>query len=961
MDARLDIVTLGGLSILQDGKPVGGFVSRKVEALLVYLAANPREHPREVLGQLLWDDLPQDRTLANLRMALSSLQQQMESFLVVTRYSLGINPDSIYRLDTLELDSLLTDTSQHWKESGSFSPLVAKRLDNALKQYQGVFLDGFYVRRARGFEGWKHLEQERIHHRVLEALYRLGSSALKQGQYVEGIAHITQLLQYDPLWEEAHRLMMLLLTYSGNRSAALAQYETCQRLLKENLDVTPSDETFDLYCQIDDGAIKTVFQERVPHNLPMPTTAFVGRSAELHEVAAQLNNPDCRLLTLIGPGGVGKTRLALEVAQRNLSVFPQGVYLVVLSAVTHRERIIQSIADTLQLELTGISEPLLELINVLQDRRLLLILDNFEHLVEDAEILSHILMRSGQIKILVTSTSRLNLQEEWLHPVQGFSGGEAESATQLFLQTAQRVKRDFTLESQRDSIAEVCSLVDGLPLGIELAANWVHLLSCQQIAEQIRQDPAFLSTSLRNLPERHRSLQVLFEQALSRLNLESREVFLRLSVFQGGFTREAASHVAGASLAMLAALVEKSLLRVPDSGYYDMHMLLNRFAFRLLEETDTLAATENAHLHYYTELAEKLAKLDDDLQTSLAYGNLDKALNKALSQQGEHLMRLVNALTFYWRRRGYLTEGRQWFKQALTATSDNMRLRARTLSNAGILAWNQSDFAAAQDLMMQGLKLYRQQYDPDGISYVLRYLGYVALNQGEFDIAQTHFEEILSIAQELAKPDLMLVALGNLGQVALDKNDLEGAKSYIEESLVIARQHGSPENVSVLLNNLGNVYLAQNNYAEAHTCYDESLVIARSLDHQPAVAFTLANLGEIAHNQGDYQAALSRYRESILLLSNMGDKLSLTAVLESYAFVLMDQGDSERAVLLLSAVEVVCESLNSPLSPREQPRYDRYMASAKNRIDKERFAVVWRTGRVLNLEQTVVTVFVQQP
>src|SRR5262249_47377919 len=206
-----------------------------------------------------------------------------------------------------------------------------------------------YLRNARGFEGWKLLEQERIRFRVLEILYRLGSSALKQGQYSDGIAYITQLLQYDPLWEEAHRLLMLLLTYSGNRSAALAQYEICQRVLKENLDVSPSDETFDLYCQIDDGEIKTVYQERTPHNLPTPPTAFVGRSTELNEITTQLNNPDCRLLTLIGPGGVGKTRLALEVAQRNLSNFPHGVYLVALDSVTHRERIVQTIADALQL------------------------------------------------------------------------------------------------------------------------------------------------------------------------------------------------------------------------------------------------------------------------------------------------------------------------------------------------------------------------------------------------------------------------------------------------------------------------------------------------------------------------------------------------------------------------------------------------------------------------------------
>lgn len=958
MSERLAITTLGGLSIQQDARPVTGFVSRKVEALLVYLAANPREHPREVLGQMLWDDLPQDRTLANLRMALSSLQQQMPDSVLVTRYSLAINPDSPYWLDTVELDTVLTEANQHWKESGSFPQTVAERLDKALKLYQGAFLEGFYVRNARGFEGWKLLEQERIRFRVQEALYRLGSNALKHAHYEDGIAYVTQLMHYDSLWEEAHRLMMMLLAYSGNRSAALAQYETCQRLLKENLGVDPSDETFDLYCQIDDGEIKTASQERVPHNLPTSPTTFVGRARELSEIAAQLANPDCRLLTLTGPGGAGKTHLALETARQTMTDFPQGVYFVALSAVVRPEFIVQTIADTLQLPLGAKGDPLAELAHALHDQQLLLVLDNFEHLVEGADMLSELLARTAHLKLLVTSTARLNLQEEWLYPLEGLPL-EDDSALDLFVQTAQRVKRDFTPDSQYEAVTQICRLVDGLPLGIELAASWVHILPCQQIADQISADPDFLSTSLRNLPSRHRSLRALFEQALNLLDAERRRAFIRLSVFQGGFTQQAAAQVAGASLATLAMLVEKSLLRVPDSGRYDLHTLLGNFAHTLLEQSGEQASTESAYLLYYTQLAEKFAAQDDDQQINSDYGNFCNALNKAFSHQdADALMRLANALTFYWRRRGYIAEGRHWLTQALTlpTAAEQAGLRAKTLANAGILAWNQSDFASARDCLTESVHIYRQLHDQDGIGYVLRYLGYVALNQGQFDIAQAHFEEMLAIARALNKPDLMVVALGNLGQVALELNDLERGKPYLEESLSIARQHSTQEHVSVLLNNLGNMYLAQRDYDQAHKHYTESLSIARALGHKPSIAFTLVNVGEIAHNRAEYSAALIYYREGLGLFVEFGDRLSMTAVLESYAYVLVDQQDAVRAAQLLASAEAARESLNAPIPPRERGRYDHYVAAARAQIPADQFAAAWHAGRLLSIEQAIAEI-----
>ena len=305
MRASLEITTLGGLSIHLNGEPVKGFVSRKVDALLVYLATNPREHPREVLGEMLWDDLPQKRTMSYLRTALSSLQQQLAPYLIVTRQNLAIDATTDFWIDVVQLEDALDTSEAEWARREGFSRATAKKLEEALELYQGPFLNGFHIRDARGFEGWQVLEQERIKNRVLEALYRLGSYTLQRGLYSAGITHMTQALQLDPLSEQAHRILMQLLASNGQRSAALAQFEQCQTLLYDELGVEPEDETIALYEQIIAGEI-TPTEVQTPHNLPTLASTFIERPVEQNQVIEQLEKPECRLLTMIGPGGIGK-------------------------------------------------------------------------------------------------------------------------------------------------------------------------------------------------------------------------------------------------------------------------------------------------------------------------------------------------------------------------------------------------------------------------------------------------------------------------------------------------------------------------------------------------------------------------------------------------------------------------------------------------------------------------------
>lgn len=578
----LRITTLGSLIINKAEQPVKGFISRKVEALLVYLAANPREHPREILGELLWDDLPQERTAANLRTALSSLQQQLAPYLIITRQTLAINPESPFLLDVTQLDRALDAADRLWAASGRFSRADSDHISEALDLYRGAFLEGFHVREARVFEGWKLLEQERIRYRVMQMVYRLAENALQRGWHTLGIAFANRALQFDPLWEEAHRLLMRLLANAGQRAAALAQYESCQRSLKEQLGIEPSNETFDLYCEIDDGKIEVSQSESTFSNLPPLTQIFVERPGELNSIITMLRNPACRLLTLLGMGGTGKTRLAIEAARRQIGLFPQGVCFVPLD--TQSGPLAEAILASLGIAAAADVSAVAALAAYLHEREMLIVLDSFEHALDSTLLISELLAAAPCLKIMVTSTVRLHLREEWLLPIGGLhvppthNSDDTASypAVQLYLEYARKVNPVFTLDGHEHDIADLCRLVEGLPLALELAAHWTQLLPTADITQQVASNLGFLTSRYHNMPERHRSLHALFQQTLTRLSDDEQAALLRLAALPGGFD-VAQANARGVSLLTIATLVDQSLLRVQASGTYDFHPLIRRY------------------------------------------------------------------------------------------------------------------------------------------------------------------------------------------------------------------------------------------------------------------------------------------------------------------------------------------------------------------------------------------------
>lgn len=793
MADTLKIYTLGRTSIQVGDTPVGGFISRKVEALLIYLACNRREHNREALAELLWDDLTQARAMGNLRTVLSSLQQQLAPYLYVTRYAVSMNPESQWWIDVGQLDAETDSAEQAWKNRGTLTREQRTRLEQAIELYQGDFLSGFNIRDGRGFENWKLMEQERLRRRVINTLYRLTVDSLEGGTFSAGINYARRLLQIDPLYEEAHQQLMLLLAQSGQRSAALAQFETAKQLLRDELDVEPAPETLELYERIQAGLIEVQPEPSASvRNLPMQATPFIPRPTEMGKIRAQLEQ--ARLLTLVGPGGIGKTRLAFQAALDHAGDFRHGACVAQLTAAESGELLPQAILEALNIVRQPNIGTLDQLIAYLRHQNLLLVLDKFEHLLDSATLLSTILTKAPGVKIIVTSRERLNIKEEWILRIDGMPvPPEADrnlmeyESIQLFVENARRVKADFSLDTHKHAVVRICQLVQGLPLGIELAAAWVHVMAPDQIAAQIEHDLDFLTTSARNITERHRSVSRIMEQSWETLPDDQRNALMRLSVFKGGFGLEAATKVAGASIRILTALLEQSLIRTEASGRYSMLNLQARYANTRLAESGQLGQTQAAHAGFFSEWASCMVDTEPDAQAlhnafELDHDNLHAALTWAIENRRVDLaLNLCTALLGYWRERGYAADGLRWLEQALAISDpdDVSLLRARALYSAGVLAWTQRNVEVTGEMFDESLRLYGKLRDSRGMERVLMYQGSVALEAGDYQEAQARFEGVLS----LAIPTTGVMALIQLGCIAAELGNYLVAKARFEKAL----------------------------------------------------------------------------------------------------------------------------------------------------------------------------------
>jgi predicted ATPase/class 3 adenylate cyclase len=687
-----------------------------------------------------------------------------------------------------------------------------------------------------------------------------------------------------------------------------------------------------------------------PHNLPSQPTPFIGRSAELAEISALLGDPACRLLTLLGPGGIGKTRLALQAAAGLVEAFPHGVYFVSLAPLSASDQIIPAIAAALKLNFYAREAPATQLFNYLGEKTLLLVLDNFEHLIDSAGLVAEILSTAPQVKALVTSRERLNLRQESVLTIEGMrlpqAGQDANletfSAARLFLQSARRVRPDFTLSAQESAcVARICRLVEGVPLCLELAAGWLRALSCQEIAAELETSLDFLETNRRDAPQRHRSLRAVFEYSWALLDESEQRLLARLAVFQGAFSRPAAEALTGsgrqALLAALTGLGDKSLLRRNSAGDYELHNLMRQYALEHLQTSPAeLAQTRGRHASYFIALiAGRRADLDGNTpkaaldQVAGAFDDLRAAWLWALEQgdQGAVAAALPAMFTFL-NVSGRTAEGERLFGAALAALEQSQPGQAETgkagPAQAALLLRLRIHYAAfcrdlhrdeqAEALLLAGLA--EAQATPGmraEVAQAATWLGEIATRRGDYAKAIAYDLTALEIYQELSEPRQTSRILDHLGVVAWTMGDLSGAQAYFEQALHLARQHGAPLDVALCLDHMGVACRDQGRYADAQQYFIESVAVIEPLEARHQLAFGYNHLAGSFVQLGQGEQAIQYYEKSNALASETGDRRIVAYNLLDLSGLLQSQpGGLPRAAQALQESLAIFEALKEP-------------------------------------------------
>jgi len=681
-------------------------------------------------------------------------------------------------------------------------------------------------------------------------------------------------------------------------------------------------------------------------------------------IIRQIQDPTCRLLTLTGPGGIGKTRLALEVAHQLRDTFGHGACFVSLVGTSASEFIIPAIADSLGLSFSGAIELKAQLFNFLKGKRMLLVLDNLEHLLSGIELLDELLESAPDLKLLTTSREQLNLRTEWAFEVQGLpipsnvdlDNLESNSAMALFLQRAKQVNMNFApTPEDLHAIARICQLVEGLPLGLELAATWVNTLSCREIATEIERGLDFLATSKRDIPERHRSIHTVFEYSWNLLSVEEQVVLKNLSVLQSGFQREAAEQVAGTTLPLLSALVSKSLIRRHGLGRYDQHELVRQYtAMRLRENMQEKISARDRHAAYYLAfwhereielkgarqreaLRELTAEIDnfraawewtitrsrfDKLYQSLRAFLLLYDLRGWYAEGIERIESIVHALRgtrdghpevlglalslqgWFYFRRGELKQAYERFDQSLMILRplDDPIALADVLSLSGPLLTSLGETATALEHGREGLSAARANGDVWRIAYALMMLGGILLGSGRYDEAYASSQEALTHFRALGDSRLIAVTLNTLGFAAMQLSRYPEARGYLRESLSLITPMEDPWNVGTAYGNLGIVELAQGNPSEAQILLQKSVPLFADLAMLGDVAFYLTYLGEAAAALGAIDEAEHHWQDAIRIAHETQALPILLGNLIRLAQLHADRGDISRAYKWASLV-----------------------------------------------------------
>jgi predicted ATPase/DNA-binding SARP family transcriptional activator len=965
--------------------------NRKAIALLAYLLIeSDHAHSREFLLGLLWPDLPTAAAQNNLRVTWAYLQKALGTSasgeqlpLIGNRLALRFNPLSDHELDVARFRALIEACRLHPHSDPNDCLECAARLTQALDLVRGDFLDEFSLANSLQFDEWLLTQRQQFHAQATAALEQLAAFHERAGQLAEAERTTRRLLEYDPLNESAYRQLMRVLAHADQRSAALDAYETFRRVLATELGLAPAVETVTLAEQI--RALAPLESHVTQVALPPVLTRFFGRQQESARLVDLLSRRTVRLVTLTGAGGVGKTRLALEVAHRMAGVFAHDICLVELAGVADGSSVDDAVAEALRLPTNTGRSSAGAIVDYLHDKTLLLVLDNCEHLVKACARLVQTLCREAAgLTVLATSRIPLHLAEEHVVRLDPFATPAINGAerltvadllrfdsVQLFTNRAAQSLLHFTLtDANVLAVARICQQLDGIPLAIEIAAAQVRVLPIEAIAERLGQRFAWLNRQTAEPIPRQRTLHTLIDWSYGLLSKQERAVLRQLAVFAGGWTLEAAEAVCvpGEPCAeVLTELVDHSLVIFgADAGRwrYSMHETIRHFAQEQLRGSDQEADALERHARHYAQLvahaaenragqplAKRLYTLQDD------HDNLRRAFEWLLAHDRVQALALVAQLGTelnFWELGGFFQEGRRWLQRALEGSQASVSLqRAQALLAAAELSSAISDFDYGLQCARQAQDLFQQLGDQRGeIDARLKYCELAEL-AGELANLQAQAEEALQMAERISYTAGIAKARLVLGTIAFHTDENQAAIQYVLPSIALWRELERPFDLATALNRLAGALLVIHEYAAAQQAYEESRDIYQSLGYRRGVALTIQNLGNVALDLGDYVRARALFCDGLRIRRDLGLQRGYAYSFEFIAGVDEMEKRYEHAVQLLAAAETLRVRIGAPVEQANQKENEVALTRLRAHLGDMVFELEWAKGATMTTEQAI--------
>jgi DNA-binding SARP family transcriptional activator/predicted ATPase len=898
---------LGEFTVDRAGEQVQSFKTDKDRALLAYLAVETgHPHRRESLAGMFWPDKPEKLARHSLSQALFSLRKIFQVELDINLFN-TTQKEIFFQLEACWLDTkafteLIQSCEEHGHDPKFACQFCTEKLEKAAALYRGDFIAGLTLGGCPAFDEWTLIHRESYQQKMIQIVTRLSHYHQHFGNFEDALDYAKRWVAVDPLDERAHRQAMHLLSLQGRQTAALEQYDACRDVLHQELGVEPTQATIALHNEIMENPQGFEMPQAVNNNLPASLTRCVGRQVELEKLCVKLADPTCRLLTLLGPGGIGKTRLALEAGRSILPVFPDGVFLVGLDTRRPHQSLGPIIAQEVGLglhrggtitNLPGTRSITNQLCSVLQNQKVLLILDGFEGMLQEVGLILKILRRAAEAKILITSRARLDLNGEHIfileglrYPSQDTNNGLGDyGAIKLFVDAAQRVHPDFELSGDNQAaVVDICRHVQGMPLGILLAAAWAGTLKPVQILKEIQQNLDFLSVEWLNLPDRQRSLRTTFDYSWSLLNETERKVFLRLSVFHGPFTAERAVQVAGAIPKNLRRLREKSFLQKVDPDAYRIHDLLRGYSLeKLVASHDEYMALHKSHCQVYLSalatwepLLKSPAQLDVLTEINQEYDDILSAWYWA----GEYgfinwMENAYEALRYYFELRGLFREGVSLSQR----TTD--QLEKEGLSEKNIRLWIMLEIWQAQfytilllheksKIMIQQVRekmIQAEQFHLDTLHQRAR-LSFVegfSILWSDSDRRQAlgFFQRALQLMYENKQAWDISLALEGMASCHDQLGNILLGQRFAEEGLAIQHEVGDPEISNRLTKTLGYSRMLAGDYESGLRLVKEQNALRQQTNDRRYQVELQTELGLALHHAGQFEESNSLYEEVI--------------------------------------------------------------------------------------------------